>query len=280
MTQKKKVVQKAVKVPLAKAKVAVVVKKASAPPCVGKGGAKKPVARKGSTGLLACAQNTKRTGQKTSATLTTANPPVKKVAPQGIPKIAPAAPKKIVASVAARFKVRPSAKTAAELLKPIAKINDIKKGEARDLPPPLPPPPPVRIKSMVDPHAKLSASELKDIRVAMERERQRLIGEVRGLKEQSLFRHDEVNFDEDGTDAFVQMQDLERACSEQGTIAKIEMALLAMDEGSYGKCERCTGRIESPRLRALPFVKTCIKCQSECEGGHRGKVKVRHLLWN
>ena len=149
------------------------------------------------------------------------------------------------------------------------------------LPPPLPPPPPMRIKTMMQHNnPKLTVKELKDIRVIMLRERARLTGTTQGLREQSLMRHDEVNREEEGTDAFIRLQDLDRACSSQATIAKIDVALRMLDDGSYGICERCERRIESPRLRALPFVKMCIKCQSETEGGHRGKISIRHLLWN
>jgi len=137
----------------------------------------------------------------------------------------------------------------------------------------------VRVKAMVGAYQKLSDNDLRAIRISMIQERARLTGNVSELREQSLVRHDEVNTEEDGTDAFIRLQDLDRASSDQDIIAKIDSALRAINEGTYGLCERCSNRIESPRLRALPFVKTCIKCQAETEGGHHGKISVRHLLW-
>lgn len=127
--------------------------------------------------------------------------------------------------------------------------------------------------------ARLSKSELGDLRHALVAERSRLTGVVEGLREQSLLRHDEVNHEEDGTDAFIRLFDLDRASNEQSQIVKIDAAIRAIDEGAYGLCDRCGCRIEKPRLQALPFVKTCIKCQSEAEGGHRGRVSARHRLW-
>ena len=133
---------------------------------------------------------------------------------------------------------------------------------------------------MTGANQKLSDHDLRMIRNTMIQERARLTGNVSELRQQSLMRHDEVNYEEDGTDAFIRLQDLDRASSEQEVIAKIDVALRAIDEGTYGLCERCGCKIESPRLRALPFVKTCIKCQAETEGVHRGKISVRHLLWD
>jgi DnaK suppressor protein len=135
-----------------------------------------------------------------------------------------------------------------------------------------------------EPHAemgrqRLSRHELGDLRHALVSERARLTGVVEGLREQSLLRHDEVNHEEDGTDAFIRLFDLDRASNEQAQIVKIDAAIRAIDEGAYGICERCSCRIEKPRLQALPFAKTCIKCQSEAENGHRGRVSARHRLW-
>jgi len=40
----------------------------------------------------------------------------------------------------------------------------------------------------------------------------------------------------------------------------LELALVRMDEGSYGRCERCGGPIAAERLEARPAVRTCIEC--------------------
>ena len=92
-------------------------------------------------------------------------------------------------------------------------------------------------------------------------------------------RHDEVNHEEDGTDAFIRLSGLDRATTEQRRIVMIDEALRAIDAGTYGLCEQCGNRIEYLRLQALPFAKTCIRCQSAAENGPRGKIPARQKLW-
>jgi len=61
--------------------------------------------------------------------------------------------------------------------------------------------------------------------------------------------------------------------SESQSLFEIDEALQRVDDGTYGSCEACGGRIETPRLEALPFVRNCITCQSEAE---KGKARFRH----
>jgi len=61
---------------------------------------------------------------------------------------------------------------------------------------------------------------------------------------------------------------------ESRELASIENALERMQEGSYGQCEVCGGRIPVARLQALPYATMCIGCQRELErsgeaGGQR-----------
>ena len=97
--------------------------------------------------------------------------------------------------------------------------------------------------------------------------RERLTGQVARMRQDSLTRDDEVNPEEDGTDAFDRLFALERAGSDQDLIFTIDESIRAIDEGKYGVCDACSSLIEKPRLQALPFAKNCIKCQSEMERG-------------
>jgi RNA polymerase-binding protein DksA len=121
-----------------------------------------------------------------------------------------------------------------------------------------------------------TAKELKEFRTELIMTRERLTGKVAQMRSESLTRDDEVNPEEDGTDAFERLFSLERASSDQDIIFKIDEALRAIDEGTYGVCEECESTIEKPRLKALPFAKTCIGCQSELERSRGGYVSARH----
>ncbi len=45
-------------------------------------------------------------------------------------------------------------------------------------------------------------------------------------------------------------------------LADVERALGKLQDGQYGRCERCGKEIAPARLEAMPAVKTCIACAS------------------
>ena len=52
---------------------------------------------------------------------------------------------------------------------------------------------------------------------------------------------------------------------ESRELANIEKALERMQNGHFGICEHCNGKIGLPRLKALPYATLCIDCQREAE---------------
>ncbi len=48
-------------------------------------------------------------------------------------------------------------------------------------------------------------------------------------------------------------------------LAQIDDALSRIQEGSYGVCDECGLRIGAERVKAMPFTRLCIECQSELE---------------
>jgi RNA polymerase-binding transcription factor DksA len=99
--------------------------------------------------------------------------------------------------------------------------------------------------------------------------KERLIGQVASLKCDALTREDGVHSAEDGTDAFERQFALSIASSENHDLVEVDEALRRLDDGSYGKCEECACVIVAPRLRALPFVRRCVVCQSKSESSRR-----------
>jgi DnaK suppressor protein len=79
----------------------------------------------------------------------------------------------------------------------------------------------------------------------------------------------EVSFGEDFADAGTATFDRERALSLQNNsrdlVAQIDKALMRIDDGSYGTCERCGRSIDAARLRALPHVSLCQDCKRRQE---------------
>ena len=48
-------------------------------------------------------------------------------------------------------------------------------------------------------------------------------------------------------------------------LRKVEAALAAFDNGTYGLCRHCRGPIPVPRLEALPEAPFCLDCQERFE---------------
>jgi len=53
------------------------------------------------------------------------------------------------------------------------------------------------------------------------------------------------------------------------TLSRIEAALRRLDQGTYGNCVGCRGRISNERLRALPFAVRCTGCEKAREMSER-----------
>jgi RNA polymerase-binding transcription factor DksA len=119
----------------------------------------------------------------------------------------------------------------------------------------------------------LSKSEKTALRALLMASRVRIAQQVGTLKQESLQSREEVTSSEDGTDAFERQFALSVASSEQDAVIDIDDALRRLDAGVYGVCETCGCAIGKKRLKALPFVRFCVKCQSESER-HRPRFHV------
>jgi|SRR3989339_231392 len=53
--------------------------------------------------------------------------------------------------------------------------------------------------------------------------------------------------------------------NEKLMLDSIEAALRRIEKGSFGLCESCRKSISEARMKALPWVRYCIDCQSKAE---------------
>ena len=113
--------------------------------------------------------------------------------------------------------------------------------------------------------AAFTKKDLAEFRAKLLALRSRHSGKAASLQAQSLTRPDEVNPEEDGTDASMRITEISKASIDEASVNDIDTALRAIDAGTYGVCQNCGGRIAKARLRALPFAKNCAACQSEME---------------
>ena len=112
---------------------------------------------------------------------------------------------------------------------------------------------------------EFTKKELDELRADLLAQRARLSGKAVTLQDQSLRRYDEVNPEEDGTDAAMRITELGKAALAEASVNDIDAALRAIDDGTFGVCQNCGSRIGKARLRAQPFAKYCVPCQSEME---------------
>lgn len=116
---------------------------------------------------------------------------------------------------------------------------------------------------------RFSKDDLKDFLRELLSLRDRINSQSGAMKSAALQRNDEVNMEEEGTDAFMRLQTLEQVGTQQGVVIKINEALDAIAKGMYGVCDNCNELISKARLAVLPFARTCIKCQAELEQADR-----------
>jgi DnaK suppressor protein len=64
-------------------------------------------------------------------------------------------------------------------------------------------------------------------------------------------------------------RDLRLLERDQRLIAKIQIALQRIEEGTFGVCDSCGGPIGEARLRARPVTNQCIECKTEAEQAQR-----------
>ena len=115
------------------------------------------------------------------------------------------------------------------------------------------------------------ASDLADFRKRLILLRQEAMGHSATLKTIALEHTDDRGSeDDDGSDAFMRLQNLSQVDSHNKVIQQIDEALARIQEGTYGICEMCGQLIRKPRLMNLPFVRTCMECQSAMEENPTG----------
>ena len=279
----------------AKAKKTVPVKK---PAAVKKAPAKKVPAKKAAPAKKPVPSK-KAAPAKKAAPSKKVSAPAKKVAPKQAPA-KKVVPKPVAKKAAPARKPSPAKKPVAKAVskpakKPVAKpvAKPAPKPAAKPAPKPVAKPAPKPVarkplsagtptpKSTAKPRA-YTAEELAIFRIQLVQQLELVHGNLRALSADNLKRSPvDANGDisthsthmaDHGTDNFDRELALNLASGRQESIYDIEEAIRRIDEGTYGVCESCGGPIEHPRLKALPFAKKCVACQSASE---RGRTRYR-----
>jgi RNA polymerase-binding protein DksA len=114
----------------------------------------------------------------------------------------------------------------------------------------------------------LTKTEIKELKAQLETERADLLAQYKELEESSFGTNQsdltgEMAFDEEyadaGTATFERERDLSLVNNLRDLMDRIDKALVKIEDGTYGLCDRCGKPIEKLRLKALPYANLCIK---------------------
>jgi len=120
--------------------------------------------------------------------------------------------------------------------------------------------------------ARTLAKSTRDrFRRRLEDERVRLTEMIRDIEEEreevrltetSSDRSPDPNTAEGGSLAFEMEKELSILENTRDILAKVEEALVRIEDGTYGVCDVCGEAIPVARLEALPYTKLCVTCAS------------------
>jgi len=110
----------------------------------------------------------------------------------------------------------------------------------------------------------------------LEDRRREIHEKLRSLRDAIPNDNDEVtDAEEQSVNDFVQDVDLALMQMKSETLKKIDLALLRLEEGTYGVCQECEAEIAPARLRALPFASLCRACQEAAENDVRAAREAK-----
>ena len=123
---------------------------------------------------------------------------------------------------------------------------------------------PFRVARRVDP---LNQKDLKRYRKMLEDSKTALLESAKKtLMEESNFDTDDLPDEIDlASSEYAQSMVFRLRDREKFLLKKIEKALLRIDDGTFGVCERCEEPISPKRLEARPVTTLCIRCKEEQE---------------
>ncbi len=122
--------------------------------------------------------------------------------------------------------------------------------------------------------AKMKKSEVKPFKEMLLSLRAHLRGDVSALADAALAKSGGAggsgnsvpsHMADMGSDTFEQDNTILLMNNQGEMLVQIEAALERTEEGTYGICTECLGKIPKMRLKAIPYTPHCVKCASELE---------------
>lgn len=118
--------------------------------------------------------------------------------------------------------------------------------------------------------------QIVDLKAVLENKRAEL---VRSIRSQSI----QLNVGEAEHDLIDHIQGMTRREEAvtfldalNRTLAAVDAAVRAIEEGAYGDCAECGDPIASKRLAAIPWASHCIRCQEELDHRNHRSAAIQH----
>ena len=108
--------------------------------------------------------------------------------------------------------------------------------------------------------------------------KEQVVGDLKVMKDESTNSNGNGAGDVSGhalhmadvaTDMYDREFNLGLASNDRETLSRVNDALQRISEGEYGNCSQCEKPIAVARLKAIPYVETCVKCQEQLETKRR-----------
>lgn len=119
---------------------------------------------------------------------------------------------------------------------------------------------------------KPTKKQLATLRESLEAEREDLLAQASGLDAEADIGHwrdagSDADVADSGSAAFERYRAQSLATHARRLIVQIDDALIRMDKGEYGRCERCGQWIDFDRLEAIPYATMCLEDKRRDETG-------------
>ena len=104
--------------------------------------------------------------------------------------------------------------------------------------------------------------------------KEQIVGDIRQLSDENSSSNNDRSGDISGhalhmADVATDMYDREfllgLASNDRELLYQIDEAMTRIEEGTYGLCVECKKNIPVTRLKAIAYVRTCMKCQEKIE---------------
>ena len=120
----------------------------------------------------------------------------------------------------------------------------------------------------------MDKKQLEDFRKQLSELKEKILHDIKNMSAVNSADHKDTTGDVSGhalhmadvaTDMYDREFSLGLASNDRELLYKVEGALQRIAEQSFGVCQECHKPITVARLKALPYVETCLKCQEKLE---------------